>query len=134
MIHACRKRVMAKRFEDLEAWQLADELRREVYELTATGSASKDFKFCNQIRDAASSACRNISEGFGRFRPAPFAQFMEYSIASTMETQDALKDGVERGHWTIEKSSRARSLAARCLQVSRPLMLYLKRKASEGDS
>jgi hypothetical protein len=34
-----------KRYEDLEAWQIADELKREVYALTATGRASKDFEF-----------------------------------------------------------------------------------------
>jgi four helix bundle protein len=39
----------------------------------ASGPASKDVKFCNQIRDAASSATRNISEGFGRFHPGEFS-------------------------------------------------------------
>ena len=123
--------MIARRFEDLEAWQLADELRREVVELTATGSAAKDFKFRDQIRDSSSSSCKNIAEGFGRFRPAPFAQFMEFAIASTMETQDALKDGVERRHWTVERARRATSLAKRSVQVSRRFVLYLKRKARE---
>ena len=68
----------AKRYEELEAWQIADELRREVLALTEKGPASKDFKWRDQIRDAASSAVRNIPEGFGRFRPADFARFMEY--------------------------------------------------------
>jgi len=78
-------RMAVERFEDLDAWQVADELRHEVYALTATGPASQDFKFCNQIRDAASSATRNISEGFGRYYPGDFAHFMDFSIASVME-------------------------------------------------
>jgi four helix bundle protein len=82
--------MVVDRFEDLDAWQVADELRIEVYALTATGAASVDFKFCNQIRDAASSATRNISEGFGRFYPGEFARFMDFSIASVMEIQDWL--------------------------------------------
>ncbi len=125
--------MVARKFQDLEAWQLADDLRREVIALTATGSASKDFKFRQQIRDSSSSTCKNIAEGFGRFRPAPFAQFMEFAIASIMETQDALQDGVERNHWTVERSARARSLATRCEDVSKRLMLYLKRKAREWN-
>lgn len=65
--------MVVDRFEDLDAWPVADESRLEVYALTATGPASTDFKFCSQIRDAAASATRNISEGFGltaRARPS----------------------------------------------------------------
>jgi four helix bundle protein len=71
----------AKRFEDLEAYQLADQLKREVYALVAMGSASNDFRFCSQIRESAASSPRNIAEGFGHFRPASFAQFLEFAIA-----------------------------------------------------
>src|SRR6185369_17062772 len=96
-----------KRYEDLEAWQIADELKREVYALTETGSASRDFKFRDQIRASAASSTKNISEGFGRFRPAENAHFVEFSVASAMETKDSLKDGVDRGHFTPEGVARA---------------------------
>jgi four helix bundle protein len=118
--------MIAKRYEDLEAWQLADELRQTVFALTETGRAARDFKFCDQIRDAVSSAARNISEGFGRFRPPDFARFMEYSLSSTMEAQDLLTDGIERGHFTEDTAKPARKLAKRSLQVSKGLMRYLK--------
>jgi hypothetical protein len=45
------------------AWEF--EFRREVIAFTSKKPASRDFKFCNQIGDAISSACRNTSEGFG---------------------------------------------------------------------
>ena len=118
--------MVAKRFEDLEAWQLADELKREVYALTATGPASKDFKFRDQIRDSAASMTKNIAEGFGRFRPSDFARFMEFSTASTMETKDSLKDGVDRGYFTPERVAHARTLVERSLRVSTRLIVYLK--------
>jgi hypothetical protein len=54
-----------RRYEDLEAWQLADKLKREVYALTASGAAAKDFEFRNQIRASAASSTKNIAEGFG---------------------------------------------------------------------
>ena len=69
--------MVVDKFQDLDDWQVADEVRHEVYALTATGPASNDFKFCSQIRDAAASATRNISEGFGRFYPGDFAHFMD---------------------------------------------------------
>ncbi|HYM23339.1 MAG TPA: four helix bundle protein, partial [Vicinamibacterales bacterium] len=68
--------MIARRYEELEVWQLANELKLEVYALTKDGPASKDFKFRDQIRDSAASNSKNIVEGFGRFRPGPFAQFM----------------------------------------------------------
>ena len=118
--------VGARRFQELEAWRLSDELKREVYALLETKVASSDFRFCAQMRESAASAPRNIAEGFGRFRPAPFAQFVEIAIGSIMETQDALKDGVDRRYFTEDGIARARSLAERSLQVSVKLLRYLK--------
>jgi four helix bundle protein len=117
----------AKRYEDLEAWQLADDLKREVYALIKDGPASRDFEFRDQIRDSAASVTKNIAEGFGRFRPREFAKFMEYAIASLMETQDSLKDGVDRGYFTPQRVDHAQKLARRTLQLSKRLIVYLKR-------
>ena len=116
----------ARRYEDLEAWQLADELKREVYALIATGPASNDFEFRGQIRDSAASNSKNIVEGFGRFRPADFARFMEFAVASAMETKDSIKDGVDRGYFTPDRALRARTLAERSIQCSTKLIVYLK--------
>ena len=115
-----------RRYEDLEAWQLADELKREVYALTEAGPTLKDFEFRNQIRGSASSSTKNIAEGFGRFRPADFARFMEFAVSSAMETKDSLKDGVDRGHFTPERVLRAQQLADRSIQCSTKLIVYLK--------
>jgi hypothetical protein len=53
------------RFEDLDAWKLAVELRDLVYRLTDSGKVLRDTDFRSQIRDSASSPPRNISEGVG---------------------------------------------------------------------
>jgi four helix bundle protein len=116
-----------RRYEDLEAWQIADELKREVYALTATGPSSMDFKFRNQIRDSAASATKNIAEGFGRFRPADNARFVEFSVSSSMETKDSLKDGVDRGYFTPERVLHAQQLAERSIQCTTKYVAYLKR-------
>jgi len=77
-------------FRDLVAWRLADALRLEVIQLTSDGPAARDFRFRDDIRASAGSAPANIAEGFGRFRPRPFAQVLEYARASLEETQDHL--------------------------------------------
>ncbi len=115
-----------RRYEDLDAWKVADELKLEVYALTATGPAYRDFGFRNQIRDSAASATKNIAEGFGRFRPADNARFVEFSVSSAMETKESLKDGVDRGYFTPESVQRAQELAERSIQCSVKYILYLK--------
>ena len=115
----------ASRYQDLVCWQLADELRREVIALTATGPASKDFKFRDQIRDSASSACRDIAEGFGRYWPADFARFLNFARASLMETHDGLHDGHERGYFSPNDRDRLQHLAARAGKATTGLIRYL---------
>ena len=118
--------MIAKKYEDLEVWQLANDLKIEVYALVKDGPASRDFEFRNQIRDSAASATKNIAEGFGRFRPKVFVTFMEYAVGSLMETQESLKDGVDRGYFTPERVAPAQKLAVRAIQASKKFIVYLK--------
>ncbi len=53
-----------KRFEDIEAWQLARELTRKVYRLTKKPGFTRDYGLKRQIQKAAGSSMHNIAEGF----------------------------------------------------------------------
>ena len=119
-----------RRYEALEVWQLADQLKKEVYALTADGVAANDFAFRNQIRNSAASNSKNIAEGFGRFHPGEFAHFMEFAVASAMETRDSLKDGVDRGYFRPERVASAQRLAERSIQCSTRFIVYLKGEAN----
>jgi four helix bundle protein len=90
--------MVAKTFRELEVWQLADELKKEVYRLTATGAASNDFKYRSQIRESSASTCSLISEGFGRFRPREFAKKINDARGELDETDNHLGDGAV-GHF-----------------------------------
>src|ERR1043165_6087450 len=59
----------AKDFTELVAWQRADELERFALEIIQRPKLSRDRDYCGQTSDAATSAPRNIAEGFGRFGP-----------------------------------------------------------------
>ena len=45
-----------EKFEDIEAWQLARELTRRVYDLTKRAKFALDYELKNQIQSAASSS------------------------------------------------------------------------------
>ncbi len=115
-----------KRFEDIVAWQLADQLRKQVIAASGRGSFAKDFKFCAQIRDAANSGSSNIAEGFKRFNPREFAQFVKYSRASLAEMKNHLNDAKDRGHIDETQYAVMTKLAARAAIAAARLHAYLR--------
>jgi four helix bundle protein len=118
---------MAKEFTELVAWQLADELRRLMIEITAQPCVERDFKYCNQSKDAARSAAGNIAEGFGRFRHRDFARFLRIAIGSLQEVRDLLIDGHERGYVSEIQLARGIRLAKRSKAACAALATYLDR-------
>ena len=75
-----------KRFEDLECWQEARKLIRQVYELTKKKDFSADFELKNQVRRSAVSVMANVAEGFHRNSNKNFLKFLDYSRSSIAET------------------------------------------------
>lgn len=82
-------------------WRLANELKLGVYGLIGSGPASRDLEFRSQIRNAAASAPRNIAEGFGRYYPREFSQYLRVANGSLMETSNHVRDGVDRGYFPM---------------------------------
>ena len=116
-------------FRELVCWQLSYELKCEVLAFIENGPASEDFKYRDQIKDSASSAPRNIAEGFGRFRPGDFARFLEIARASLIETRNHLIDGRDRGYLANPLYSRLQNLARAASNSTTTLMLTKKREA-----
>ena len=86
-------RMGVRSYTDLDAWRLANELKLGVYALIETDKVRRDEDFYRQIRNAASSAPRNIAEGFGRYQPAEFSQYLRVANGSLLETANHLQDG-----------------------------------------
>ena len=82
-----------RRFEDIEAWQLARELTLKVYNLTKKGKFARDFGLKGQIQDAAGSSMHNIAEGFDSETNPEFVRFLRYAKWSCTEVQSELYVG-----------------------------------------
>ena len=115
-----------RRYQDFKAWQLAHELNTLVFQMTSKPPAHHDFKFRNNLRDAADSAQRNFPEGFGRFAPGDFAHFLDHSRASLLEVKDALGVGLERKYFPSDEVDAADRLANRALKALSGLQRYLR--------
>jgi four helix bundle protein len=57
-------------FEDLESWQKAREIVRDIYTMTGEDRLSRDFGLCGQVQRAGVSIMSNIAEGFERHLPS----------------------------------------------------------------
>jgi four helix bundle protein len=125
--------VVAKRFEELLSWQRMHELNIEVWKATVHLTRLEP-DFCQQIRDAADSAERNVAEGFGRFNPRPFANFLDFSRASALETKALLKKALKVGYLTAEQVERLDKLATRGIQALAKFQRYLRSEEAKRNA
>ena len=119
-------------FRDLAAWQRVNELRIEIIAFTSNRPASTDFEFCDQIRGAIGSACRNTSEGFDRFRPAEHARFLEFARGSIGEVQDGLIEARQKNYIDAALFGRLWTLSRRAIGTNTNLQKYLRRCVKTG--
>ncbi len=77
-----------RRFEDLECWQLARELTRQVYRVSGRG----------QIRRASGSAMHNSAEGFDAGSNAEFARFLRIAQRSCTEVKSELYVALDQNY------------------------------------
>jgi len=109
----------------LIAWQLADQLRQVVIPLCANPRLKRDFKLRDQLSDAASSAPKNIAEGFGRKTHREFSRFCYIARGSEQEVLDSLIEARQKGYITEVELDQGDHAARRALKVLNGLINYL---------
>jgi four helix bundle protein len=119
--------MVARHYKELDCWQLAHELKCEVFAFTAKMPAKGDRDFCRDIRRSVRSAPSNIAEGFGRETHRDFANFLAIARASLMETDNHLQDAMECEYITPAEHERLSLLANRALGATTSLQSYLLR-------
>ena len=78
------------RFEDLEIWQEARRLAREIHMISVETDLKNDFRLKSQIKDSSGSVMDNIAEGFERDGNMEFRQFLSIAKGSAGETRSQL--------------------------------------------
>jgi four helix bundle protein len=118
--------VGARHFRELDCWQLAATLKRGLYEISRRPVVRRDLRFHDQLRNAAASAPRNISEGFGRKTHKDFAHYLDIARASLTECQNHLDDAIDRGYITGEECRAMKLLCRRALGPTAALQRFLR--------
>jgi len=124
----------ARGVEELVSWQQIHELRLEIDSATKNGSHGDQFAFGGQIREAATSAERYIVDGFGRYNPVVFANFLEFSRTAAWKTRSLLRNGLDHGYLSAEQFNHLDQLANRALRATVRFQRYLRSPAAKGHS
>jgi four helix bundle protein len=109
-----------QRFEDIVAWQKAQDLAVDVYNAFLE---SKDSGFKGQIQNASVSVSNNIAEGFDRFSDREFVRFLYIALASCSEVKSMLYLAVRLGKLT---PARQETLLAQSNEVSKIIRGLIK--------
>ncbi len=124
-------RVSVKDFTDLQAWRLARELRKNIYDLTRAFPTDEKHILTAQIRRAALSVTANIAEGFGRFFYQENLQYCRLARGSAYEVRDHLTAALDAGYVSPKEWNRLDALAQRTIQV---LNGYIRATRARQDS
>ncbi|MFP5040822.1 four helix bundle protein [Parasediminibacterium sp. JCM 36343] len=108
------------RFEDIIAWQKAQDFTVEVY---SCFKDNKDWDFRNQICRAAVSISNNIAEGFDRSSKADFRRFLFMSLGSCSEVKSMLYLAERLSYLSKEKSQ---ELIAVIIEISKIILGLIK--------
>lgn len=114
-------------FEEIEAWQLARQLTRQIYELTRKSEFSRDYGLKNQIQDAAGSAMHNIAEGFDSESNAEFVRFLRYAKRSCTEVQSELYVALDEKYISTDEFTQVYEQARRTRAAIRGFINYLQK-------
>lgn len=79
-----------QKFEELEVWQLARTLAKDVFNLTKNTGFSKQLYLKDQMNRSAGSVMDNIAEGYGRGSRLEFVQFLSIAAGSVEELKSQL--------------------------------------------
>jgi carbamoyl-phosphate synthase large subunit len=77
-------------FRELDAWQVAMQLAKQVYELSATFPREERYGLTSQIQRSAVSIPSNIAEGNARASTRDYARFVSIAQGSCAELQTQL--------------------------------------------
>ena len=92
-----------KRFEDLEIWQLARRLAKDIFDAyTSSVEFAHDYKLKDQINASSGSIMDNIAEGFERNGRNEYVNFLSIAKGSSGEVKSQLYRAYDREYFSKE--------------------------------
>jgi len=126
---------MARDYNKIKAWQLADELAIKIYKLTQKFPRNEIFGLTSQMRRAAVSVPANIVEGSARQYQKEYLQFLYISMGSLAELGYYIRFSYEIGYLNKEDYDVMDLYYIRTIKTLRALINFIeKTKRSKVQS
>ena len=115
----------AKSFRDLQVYQQARELARDVFDVSKTFPKEESYSLTDQIRRSSRSIGAQIAEAWGKRRhEAHFVSKLTDSEAEQMESQHWIETARDCGYLTANVRD---SLLERCESIGRMLQSMISK-------
>lgn len=124
--------MLNKSFEDLEIWKSARGLAKEIYRLTSDQTFSKDCRFRDQLRDAATSIMSNIAKGSERGGNQEFMQFLYAAKGACGEVRSHLYVAFDQTYLPQKNCEELAQALKRLSTMISNLIEYLKGGDTKG--
>ena len=117
------------KFEDLEIWQEARKLAKEIYII----SKETDFRFKEQIKASSGSVMDNIAEGFERDGNIEFRQFLSIAKGSAGESRSQIYRLYDYEYISMEKFEDLKTKYQNLSGKIKNFITYLNKKDFKGN-
>ena len=122
-----------KKFEEIEAWQMARRLCLLVKRCTEKEAFSKDWELRRQIRNSSGSVMDCIAEGFERGSNREFRYFLDIAKGSCGEVRSQGYRALDYGYVTEEERIELDQLAKRTTAAIHSFINYLNKTEIKGQ-
>ena len=121
------------KFEDLEIWQEARKLAKEIYIISKETDLKTDFRFKEQIKASSGSVMDNIAEGFERDGNIEFRQFLSIAKGSAGESRSQIYRLYDYEYISLEKFEDLKTKYENLSGKIKNFITYLNKKDFKGN-
>jgi len=121
-----------RKFEDLDIWQMARDICRQIKTYVEKEKFSKDFTLKDQIKRSSGSSIDNIAEGFERDGNKEFIQFLSIAKGSIGETRSQMYRAYDYGYISKEECELTVQECIKLSQKTGSFITYLKNSELKG--
>ena len=121
-----------KQFEDLQVWQDARVLVKDIYTASKQREFYRDLGLREQIRRAAVSTMSNIAEGFERGTRKEFIQFLNIAKGSVGEARSQLYVALDQEYLTQVRFAELKEMTATLSRRIASFISYLEKYPSNS--
>lgn len=121
-----------KKFEDLEIWQEARKLSKDIIRIAKETDLKNHFRLRDQIKASSGSVMDNIAEGFERDGNLEFRQFLSIAKGSAGESRSQLYRVFDNNYITIDELQKLTSEYEVLSRKIANFINYLNKKDFKG--